>query len=196
MFEQVEVNSKRWLDLKNLKNEIWKNISEYENSYLISNYGRVKSLKRKVKNKTYEEKIMKLEKNKDGYLRVDLYRNNNKKHKKVHRLLAREFLEGYNNNLCINHKDENKQNNLITNLELCSYSYNINYGNRNKKVSDKLSKKVNQYDLNGNFIKTWNSIISIKRELNINPSYIYKCCNNKIKNVNGFIFKYNNFTNN
>lgn len=196
MFEQIEVNSKRWLELENLKNEIWKNISEYENSYLVSNYGRIKSLERKIKNKTYKEKIMKLEKSKDGYLRVDLYKDNNKKHKKVHRLVAKEFLKGHNNNLCINHKDENKQNNLITNLELCNYSYNINYGTRNKKVSDKLSKKINQYDLNGNFIKTWDSIISIKRELNINPSYIFKCCNNKIKSVNGFIFKYNNFTNN
>lgn len=190
MFDKIEINSKKWFDLKNLKNEQWKQIVGYENSYLISNYGRIKSLERKIHNKTYKEKIMKLEISKDGYLRVDLYKNTNKKHKKVHRLVAQAFLNNYNEKCCINHKDENKHNNLINNLEICNYSYNINYGTRNQRVAKKLSKKINQYDINGNFIKTWNSMMEIKRELNIEPSYISYCCNNKLKQAKGFIFKY------
>lgn len=192
MFETIEVNSQKWFDLADFKNEEWKDITDYEGSYLVSNYGRIKSLERKIRNRIFKEKIMKLEKNPDGYLRVDLYKNGKNKHKKVHRLVAREFLNDYNDKLCINHKDENKCNNLINNLEVCNYSYNINYGTRNKRVSNKLSKKIDQYDLNGNFIKTWGSMKQINNELNINLTYIYSCCNNKIKKLKKYIFKYNN----
>lgn len=192
MFETIEVNSQKWFDLADFKNEEWKDITDYEGSYLVSNYGRIKSLERKIRNRIFKEKIMKLEKNLDGYLRVDLYQNGKNKHKKVHRLVAREFLNDYNDKLCINHKDENKCNNLINNLEVCNYSYNINYGTRNKRVSNKLSKKIDQYDLNGNFIKTWESMKQINNELNINLTYIYSCCNNKIKKLKKYIFKYNN----
>ena len=196
MFEQVEVNSEKWLDKQNLKNEVWKDITDYKKLYQVSNYGRVKSLEKKILNKTYREKILKLEKSKDGYLRVDLYINNKRKHKKVHRLVAKEFLENYNDNYCINHKDENRYNNAINNLELCDYLYNINYGNRNKKVANKLSKKINQYDLQGNFIRTWDSMIEIQRQLGILVSSVYSCCKGKISKTKGYVFKYyNDFTN-
>ena len=170
--------------------EIWKDVVGYEGLYQVSNYGRVKSLERKINNRIYEERIISQEKSKDGYLRVDLHKDGNRKHKKVHRLVAQSFLEDYQESKCINHKDENKHNNFLNNLEICDYSYNINYGSRNKKVSEKLSKKINQYDLDGNFIKTWDSMTQINKETGICLSNIFLCCRNKIKNCNGFIFKY------
>lgn len=140
--------------------EIWKDVVGYEDLYQVSNYGRVKSLERKINNRIYEERIVSQEKSKDGYLRVDL------------------------------HKDGNKHNNFLNNLEICDYSYNINYGSRNKKVSEKLSKKINQYDLDGNFIKTWDSMTQINKETGICISGICRCCQNKIKYFKSFVFKY------
>ena len=191
MFEQIETNGERWLSLRDLKNEEWKAVTEYEGKYMISNYGRVKTLERKnLRGRTCKTKILKLEKGSDGYLRVDLYKGGDKKHKKVHRLVAKEFLNDYYEECCVNHKDENRHNNVLKNLEICDYSYNINYGGRNEKVAIKLSRKIDQYDLDGNFIKTWCSMSEIKRNINISISAIYNCCNGKKKEINGFVFKY------
>ncbi len=183
MFENIEVNSLRWMDNKLLKNEEFREISNY-NSYLVSNYGRVKNKRTK--------KILKQDKNKDGYYRIDLYCNKIKKHKKVHKLVAEAFLNNPMNLKCVNHKDENKLNNNINNLEFCDYSYNINYGSRNKEVSKKLSKQILQIDKDNNIVKTWNSMIEIEKKLNINRGRICLCCQNKIEYIQGYKFKYLN----
>ena len=65
--------------------------------------------------------------NKEGYVQVRLSENNIQFTKKVHRLVALAFLENPNNYPFVNHRDENKINNLITNIEWCSISYNILY---------------------------------------------------------------------
>ena len=116
----------------------------------------------------------------------------NGKHYKrqVHNLVATAFIENPNNYIEINHKDENPSNNCVDNLEWCSHIYNSNYGNRNKKISKALEKKINQYDLNGNFIKTWDSIMDVERKLKINNSNISSCCNGKKNNAGGFIWKH------
>lgn len=181
MFEDIEINSERWLDNAKLKNEQFRIINKYYN-YLVSNYGRIKNIKR--------DKILKLDKNPDGYYRVDLYCNGVKSHQKVHRLVANAFIKNPLNLDCVNHKDENKENNRIDNLEFCDYRYNINYGSRNKKVSKALSKKIFQLDSSGEIIKVWDSIISIEKELNISRCNIWRCCNGLNKTINGFMFKY------
>ena len=115
--------------------EIYKDIKGYEGKYQVSNLGNVKSLHY---NNTNREKVMKPS-IKKGYLSVDLgYRNPHL----VHRLVAEAFLENPNNLPCVNHKDENKDNNTETNLEWCSRSYNINYGTRNERDGQKKSKPV------------------------------------------------------
>jgi hypothetical protein len=81
-------------------------------------------------------------------------------------------------------------NNNIENLEWCSAKYNANYGNRNKKIADKLSKKINQYDLDNNFIRTWNSSIEIERTIGIDQSNVCLCCNGKRDTAGGFKWKY------
>ena len=93
---------------------------------------------------------------KNGYLRLGLFKNKKQKHFNIHRLVAQAFIPNPNNYPVVNHKDENKQNNCITNLEWCNTEYNNNYGNRTLKSSLTKQKKIVQYDLKGNIIKIWN----------------------------------------
>ena len=99
-------------------------LNGWENMYQISNLGRVKSLNY---NRTGKEQIIKSHKRKDGYVQVCLCRNKKITTYKLHRLVAETFLENPNNLPCVNHKDENKENNQISNLEWCDKVYNINY---------------------------------------------------------------------
>lgn len=124
--------------------EIWKSIDGYNGLYEVSNFGNVKrvSHKTKLKNgaiRTFDEKLKKQGTDKDGYKTVMLYIGRNKKLFKVHRLVALAFIDNPNNLPMINHKDENKANNNINNLEWCDVLYNNNYGTRNKRLSE--SKK-------------------------------------------------------
>lgn len=114
--------------------EVWMDIKGYPN-YQISNMGRVWSKKRQI--------YLKHNKNQKGYHTVCLYAINGKvKREQVSRLVALHFIPNPNNYPCVNHKDENKDNNKENNLEWCSRSYNINYGTRNKKASQKISKPI------------------------------------------------------
>ena len=120
--------------------EEWRDIKGYEGKYQVSNLGRVKSLKDSHGN--YREKILSNTPTKDGYLTVGLYKKGKSKPYKVHRLVAEAFIENTNNHPIINHKDENKQNNRVDNLEWCTYQYNNTYGTRTKRQSEKM-KGVN-----------------------------------------------------
>ena len=119
--------------------EIWKDIKGYEGYYQISSLGRVKSLNRTKKHSynsiaLLKEKYLKPQ-SANGYKFVRLCKGNNVKMKIVHRLVAEAFIPNPNNYKEINHKDENKSNNNISNLEWCTHKYNINYGTRNERVS-------------------------------------------------------------
>jgi hypothetical protein len=96
-----------------------KPIKGYEKYYLISGDGKVFSKRRK--------KILKLRKNRGGYFYLNLYGDNGKKSKTVHRLVAKNFIPNPLNKPCINHKDGNKINNSIKNLEWCTYSENTKH---------------------------------------------------------------------
>ena len=112
--------------------EEWRDIKGYEGLYQVSNLGRVKSLERYVWNgKAYahkNEKIMSLDKLKNGYLTANLYKNNISKRHYIHRLVAQAFLSKSEKHTEINHKDENKANNCIDNLEWCTHKENMNSG--------------------------------------------------------------------
>lgn len=175
--------------------EIWKPIKDYEGLYEVSNLGNVRSLDhmRKISgNGEYLQKgkVLKNIKNNSGYIRVTLSKEGKRKNKHIHRLVAEAFIPNPNNLSCINHKDENPLNNNVNNLELCTRKYNDNYGNRNNKIAKKLSKKIDQFDINGNYIKTWDSSVSIERETELDQSNICLCCKGKRKSVGGYIWKY------
>lgn len=166
--------------------EIWKSVDGYDGLYQISNYGRIKS------NYFGRTQLLKLHDIK-GYLCVYLFdKNHNKQKWYVHRLVALHFLLNPNNLPEVNHKDENKQNNYVGNLEWCDKKYNANYGSRNYKISlnNVSRRKVNQYDLNGNYIRTYDTIKEACELLGIRSSGISNCCANRLRTSGGFIWKY------
>ena len=116
--------------------------------------------------------------------------------RQVHRVIAETFIPNPNNYPCINHKDCNPCNNNVDNLEWCTYQYNNTYGNRLEKSSakhrnGKNSKKVYQYDLNGNLIKIFPSASEAGRQ-GFNQGHVSSVCrgNTKLKTYKGFIWSY------
>lgn len=171
--------------------EIWKDIKNYEGLYQVSNLGNVRSLDHYAsngkKNILYKGRILKQTKHKKtGYLLATLCKNNKHKSILVHRLVAEVFINNKNKLPCINHKDENKENNCVTNLEWCTHKYNNNYGNNTKK----LCKPVLQYDLQGNFVKEYYGANEASRKTGISCTNICKCCRGERKKTKGFIFKF------
>lgn len=186
--------------------EEWKSIEGYEEKYLISNKGNVKSLYDKSGN--YREYILVSRNAKNGYLYVNLYKNSKSKTKKIHRLVAEAFIPNINNLPCINHIDGNKHNNCIDNLEWCSYSENtkkaIELGLIDKEKFFKSGKDnimynkhgkehpssipVLQYDLKGNFIKRWDNIKEAEKTLKL--FHISNCCKGSRKTCGGYKWKY------
>ena len=169
--------------------EIWEDIPDYEGLYKISNYGRIKSLHNYKRNGT---DILKPRINKHGYLHIGLRKNKQRKWICLHRLIAKTFIPNPNNLPCINHKDENKLNNSINNLEWCTIKYNNCYGTRIKRVveKNKMRKEILKYDLKGNFMQEYKSISEAGRKNNIIISSISLCCSGKYKQAGGYIWKY------
>lgn len=180
--------------------EIWKDIAGYEGLYQVSNLGRVKSLERLANDRgsyrKIEEKIKNMRLGERGYLIINLSKNNQLKTYRVHRLVAETFIDNPQKYSQVNHKDGNKQNNCISNLEWCNNSYNQKhayFNNLNKRrygSSNPNSKKVNQYDLEGKFIKIWSSIVEASKKLNIKHSGICSCCDGTYKTSGGYIWRY------
>lgn len=159
--------------------EIWKKVVGYEDEYEISSLGRLRNLK------TKKQKCVSIDK--DGYLRTTLCKNGKQKTMSIHRLVAQAFIPNSNKLPCINHKNEIKSDNRTENLEWCDIRYNNRYSK---------AKKVLQFDLNGKFIKEWDAVRDIVRELNYNIESIIGCCNKKYKTSYGFIWRYKNMSKN
>ena len=181
-----------------MNKEIWKDIPEYEGLYQASNLGRIKSLKREhfipsLNKKIWitNEKILRQGTGKDGYKYVVLTKNSNRKTYKVHKLVMKTFTNIQNKKRYINHIDGNKQNNVINNLEWCTNSENIKHAYDNKLIDiTKKYKRVNQYDLNGNFIRQWNSMKEAGEKLNICSQNISMCCRGVRKKAYNYIWRY------
>lgn len=140
--------------------EIWKNIVGYGNNYMVSNFGRVKSMPRKIDNgfnkRLSREKILKPS-IREGYERVCLCDNKKDCRISIHRLVAEAFIPNPHNLKQINHKDFIKNNNHVSNLEWCSPSQNVQHflkGNRrtcrtgdnhhSTKISQEIAAKIKQ----------------------------------------------------
>lgn len=169
--------------------EIWKDVEGYEGLYQISSKGRVKSLGNGSSGNS-KEKILKGLNDKYGYLQVNLYKEGKQKTFKVHRLVAKAFLDNPYNLPQVNHKDEDKTNNCVDNLEWCNCEYNINYGTRTERFIKSKSIPILQFSKNGEFIRRWDGIRQIERELGINRNPISKCCKGKQKTAWNFIWRY------
>lgn len=129
------------LDLNDLPNEIWLPIEGYNGLYEVSNMGRVKSL---GNDKIRKEKILHQGNMKNGYLYVVLCKEGKMKTCTVHRLVATAFIQNPNGYRCVNHKDEDKTNNRVENLEPCDHKYNSNYGTAQQRRVDSTDYKAFQ----------------------------------------------------
>lgn len=111
--------------------EEWLPVVGYEGLYEVSNLGKVKSIRDRYGN--YREKILKFGKKPKGYLVVNLCKEGKYKTCYVHRLVATAFIPNPNCYRCVNHKDENPSNNIVSNLEWCTHQYNLNYKNAQQR---------------------------------------------------------------
>ena len=165
-------------------NEEWRDIKGYEGLYQVSNLGRVKSFNYRG----HEGCIGILTPRLDGkgYEMVALYKEGKVRNTKVHRLVAQAFIPNPNNYPQVNHKDENKTNNDVKNLEWCTNEYNHNYGTRNERVGKSLSKKVICITTG----EIFNSMREACRKYNIHTGSMTECCQGKRKTAGGYKWKY------
>jgi len=182
------------------KEEEWRDKKGYEDLYQVSNRGRVKSLDHVTVRKNGRKlpvkgRILKPEILRNGYLRVNLYDSSGKMKKfLVHRLVCEAFHENPKNKPCVNHIDEDKTNNMASNLEWCTVAENVNYGTRTERASKASakaqSKPVGQFTTDGKLIKVWQSTIEVQRQLGFNQGSISNAALGKRKTAYGYVWKY------
>ena len=162
--------------------EIWRDIKDYEGLYQVSNLGEVKSLNY---HRTREEKIIKPSRHCSGYLQVCLCKDCEQKVLKVHRLVAAAFIPNPENKPCIDHINAIRDDNRVENLRWVTPKENSG----NPITMSKISRKVLQFTKDGVFVRKWNSMIDVERELG-RLSNIAACCRGKRKTCGGFVWKY------
>lgn len=165
-----------------MTNEIWKDITDYEGLYLISDLGNIRNFR--------TGRILKKQRNTRGYHKVNLSKNGKLQTVYVHKLVANHFLSNPNGLLEVNHINENKLDNRVENLEWCTRSYNVNYGNRTEKQKIKLSKPVRQFSKRGEIIASYPSIIQAGRENKLSNSCISACCRGLRHTCGGYVWQY------
>lgn len=174
--------------------EEWRPIKGYEGFYEVSSFGRIKSLPYTVNNgrllreRKYKEKILTGYIDAHGYAYIKLAkRDGRQKTAKIHRLVAKAFIPNPDNLPQINHKDENKRNNRVDNLEWCTARYNLNYGSRSKKYM----RKVSMIDLETNkVIKVFDSMKDVEKELKIGHSKVSCVCHGKRNSAGGYGWRF------
>ena len=187
--------------------EIWKDIEGYEGKYEVSNFGRVKSLPRthdisREKNGSFtyhrKEKVLTPRIDKYGYLHVNLYDNEQRmKRHSVHRLVAGAFIPNPDRLPTVNHKDEDKQNNRVDNLEWMSVSANNQYGTHGygqralmAAENARKRKAVVQLDMDGREVNRFVSLNEASRVTGISLGSIGKCVKGKHQSAGGYRWRY------
>lgn len=168
--------------------EIWKDIRGYEGLYQISNLGRVKSLERfrpnHAKIQKVEEKIKQARSDTQGYQCVDLYRNNTQKTIRVHRLVAEAFVENTDGKETVNHKDGDKTNNRVENLEWATAKEQNEHLYRNRLKSEEginksilaMNRANSKKVICINTQSIYSSASEAARKINVSPSLVMRCC--------------------
>lgn len=197
-----------------MEKEIWKDVVGYEGLYKISSLGRVYSMPRfgydsMGRRKTRAGHVMKIRiGTQTGYPMVNLTKDGASQPKNIHRLIAEAFIPNPNHLPCVNHKDENRSNSILSNLEWCTYKYNNNYG----KARDKRAKKLKEYyethnspnlghrgssfdiikyDLQGNRLETvQGGLPALEAREGRSLTSIASCLCHKNKTAYGFVWRY------
>lgn len=161
-----------------------KKIEGFENYYIFSN-GKVYSENKKG--------FLKLNSTQDGYKQITLHNNGRTKTFKVHRLVAFYFIPNPHKKEQVNHIDEDKTNNDISNLEWLTHKENMNFGTRNERISKKMinltSKKVKQFSKDGELINVFDGLSDAERKTGISATNICKVDKGKRKSAGGYIWE-------
>lgn len=188
--------------------EVWRDVPGWEDLYQVSSLGCVRSKDRLVRVNVFGKRegiriirgraIKSILHN--GWTHhpeymVSLSREGKSVKMYVHRLVAMAFIPNPNNLPCINHKDENSLNNVVTNLEWCDSSYNNAYGTRVERVAksnrkNRRCKPVIQYTVQGEYIREWSSVNEIERELGFSEGSISYCCKFNGNQSHGYKWRY------
>lgn len=196
------------------KIEVWKPVVGFENHYEVSSLGRVKSVIKATRpdGSLYNarERILKLQDSGNGYLKIHLRGSGPKKRHYVHRIVALAFIPNTENKPCIDHINTIRDDNRVENLRWCTMRENlrnpisrarylksretwdiikINKINqeRNNSVA---SKKVYQYDINGCYLRSFDSVIEAARWLNVRTKLLATECNRRQHYYKGFLWYY------
>jgi len=164
------------------RKEHWKPVTGYEDRYLVSDLGNVWSL---LLQKPVKPRI-----DKNGYCRVNLYKDGKHKTIRVHRLVADQFLTAMEGKTEINHINEDKTDNRAENLEYCTRKYNVNYGHRAEKHKQKVSKTVMQYSMSGKCVNKYSSAVQASLITQIGRSNISGCCRGDRKTAGGYMWRF------
>ena len=166
------------------KNEYykWFPLEELPNSnYEINKMGQIRNI--------VTGKILNGTRDNWGYKSYTLRYNNKNIHRTAHTMVAKQFIPNPDNLPIVNHKDENKMNPCVDNLEWVTVQKNAKHGTTQKRRSEKLEKPINEYSLDGIYIRTWRSMIAI-------TEYIVECDKDiefeKMYSIIGQIIRYNN----
>lgn len=197
------------LSIESLPNEEWSDVVGWEGLYQVSNFGRVKSLSKRIVYKDgrvyiHPSRIMKNQKISTGYRSVMFYGASGKKQYYVHRLVAETFIPNPNNLGDVNHKDGCKTNNILSNLEWCSRSDNIKHAYKNglswvhmDEAIKERSRPVIQYAPSGKIIAEYASASKAARANGCNQGQISRYCrgeNKKYRAYKGYIWRYKDDT--
>lgn len=192
--------------MTDIDGEIWRPVKGFEDRYLVSNMGRVRSLGscHDTGNNiiVFKEKIRSISLDSDGYCFLNFSINNKSIPQKVHRLVADAFIQNNEDLPTVNHKDCDKTNNSVENLEWVTKEANHAHAVKNGRMSgngknlpklnkERCSRAVKQYDLTGKFLKEFPSVSDAARSVGTTPGNI---CNNiygKYKHTKGYTWRYN-----
>ena len=181
--------------------EEWRPVKGYEGLYEVSNLGRIRSTPRYVQQKNKygtlstvfrDSKVLVQRIAQRGYYIISIRNGREDPHTySVHRIVATAFIPNPLNLPQVNHKDENKLNNRVDNLEWCTAEYNMNYGTCKKRTASRHMKPVAQYDLEGNLVATYKGIKEAAKHAKVSWQMISACLTRpNIRTAGGYIYKY------
>ncbi|MCT3326802.1 endonuclease [Lacticaseibacillus paracasei] len=170
--------------------EIWKDIEGYEGLYQVSNMGRVRSLDRKdAREHRIKGKMLADCRTRCGYRMVGLHQGGNAKCWLIHRLVAMTFIPNPNGYLEINHKNEDKTDNVVPNLEWCTREYNNNYGTHNEHMAKALEQPI--YVISGSGLRYFfRSSKKAAELLGLDGRSVSACLHGKQKHCHSFSFEW------
>jgi hypothetical protein len=166
-----------------MQEEIWKPIKNYERLYMISNNGRIYSLAKNIIKKTFINK-------QTGYPTTSLYKDKMKKTFNIHRLVAQAFIPNPENKQQVNHINEVRNDNRVENLEWVTPRENAIHNNGHIRRGIKIKKKVIQLNMDGVFIKTWDSATDASKKLGVDFQGISQVCLGKRNSAYGFLWRF------